>query len=304
MNHQKYEQLIHEYQVKISSILKKNNDLSNETNDLMNSININRDIIMEYYKDHPNFSIIKKNLDNSIENYLNKINEKVDLELQLNSLENFQQSLPEEVEILQMTNDLLKIELINSIKQIYKYQKELEKRKKNIPKEVTYILPPTKKNLELLNTIEKIQKDIKDNPSQEMDDREIEILGDEIQIIEEQINKIKPNYIKNNIEQNEVELNDEGDNEDDSGMGKKFETIPENDMNEDLEMENKNYENENLQMMQQIRYYSKQVENIEKENNANRKKMKEYNIEYKNLQQELKNLCDSYKIKQEEYNYK
>ena len=52
---QKYEQLIHEYQSKISSILKINNDLSNEADDLINSIYLNRDIISEYLKDFPEF---------------------------------------------------------------------------------------------------------------------------------------------------------------------------------------------------------------------------------------------------------
>ena len=47
---QKYEQLIHDYQTKISSVLKQNNDLSNEANDLINSIYLNRDIISDYLK--------------------------------------------------------------------------------------------------------------------------------------------------------------------------------------------------------------------------------------------------------------
>ena len=67
---QKYEQLIHEYQTKISSILKKNNDLANEANDLINSIYVNRDIISDYLKDYPEFQSIEKNLIDSIENYL------------------------------------------------------------------------------------------------------------------------------------------------------------------------------------------------------------------------------------------
>ena len=55
LSSQKYEQLIHEYQSKISSILKINNELSNEANDLINSIYLNRDIICEYLKDFPEF---------------------------------------------------------------------------------------------------------------------------------------------------------------------------------------------------------------------------------------------------------
>ena len=55
---QKYEQLIHEYQTKISSILNQNKDLSNEANDLINSIYVNRDIISDYLKDYPEYKSI------------------------------------------------------------------------------------------------------------------------------------------------------------------------------------------------------------------------------------------------------
>jgi hypothetical protein len=93
---QKYEQLIHEYQAKISSILKKNNDLNNEADDLINSIYLNRDIISDYLKDYPGYKEIEQNLIDSIENYLNNIDEKNKLEMQFNKLEHFQQNLPEE----------------------------------------------------------------------------------------------------------------------------------------------------------------------------------------------------------------
>ena len=73
---QKYEQLIHEYQSKISSILKINNDLSNEADDLINSIYLNRGIISEYLKDFPEFKPLEKNLFSSIEKYLNNLEEK------------------------------------------------------------------------------------------------------------------------------------------------------------------------------------------------------------------------------------
>jgi len=76
LSSQKYEQLIHEYQSKISSILKINNDLSNEANDLINSIYLNRDIISEYLKDFPEFKPLEKNLSSSIETYLYNIEEK------------------------------------------------------------------------------------------------------------------------------------------------------------------------------------------------------------------------------------
>ena len=112
LSSQKYEQLIHEYQSKISSILKINNELSNEANDLINSIYLNRDIICDYLKDFPEFKPLEKNLFSSIEKYLYNIEEKKNLEMQLNKLEHFQQSLPEEVELLQLNNEILKHDLV------------------------------------------------------------------------------------------------------------------------------------------------------------------------------------------------
>ena len=186
---QKYEQLIHEYQTKISTILNQNKDLSNEANDLINSIYVNRDIISDYLKDYPEYKSIEKNLTDSIEKYLNTIDEKNKLEMQLNKLEHFQQNLPEEVELLQLNNQQLKTELMNTLKQIYKLQKELDKQKKNalfkIPREEVFIMSPTKKNIGLLDKINKLSKDIEVNHIQEIDKREIELLDAKIQIIEE-----------------------------------------------------------------------------------------------------------------------
>ena len=217
---QKYEQLIHEYQAKISSILKKNNDLNNEADDLINSIYLNRDIISDYLKDYPGYKEIEQNLIDSIENYLNNIDEKNKLEMQLNKLEHFQQNLPEEVELLQINNEQLKSELVQTLKQIYKYQKELDKQKKNalfkIPREEIFIMSPTKKNIELLDTINKLSKDIESNHLQEIDKREIKLLEAKIQIIEEQVDKLKLdiNNDKNANEKN-VNNNNENNEEDD-----------------------------------------------------------------------------------------
>ena len=159
LSSQKYEQLIHEYQSKISSILKINNELSNEANDLINSIYLNRDIICEYLKDFPEFKPLEKNLFSSIEKYLYNIEEKKNLEMQLNKLEHFQQSLPEEVELLQLNNEILKHDLVKILKKIYKMQKELEKQQKNsiykISREEVFIVSPTKKNIELVDMINK-----------------------------------------------------------------------------------------------------------------------------------------------------
>ncbi len=301
---QKYEQLIHEYQTKISSILKKNNDLSNEANDLINSIYLNRDIISDYLKDYPEYKIIEKNLIDSIENYLNNIDEKNKLEMQLNKLEHFQQNLPEEVELLQLNNEHLKSELINTLKQIYKLQKELDKQKKNalfkIPREEIFIISPTKKNIELLDTINKLSKDIENNHIQEIDKREIKLLDAKIQIIEEQVDKLKQNIDNNNKNKNEKNINENEENEEDEmeeideEKGEELLDV-EDEINEENDNEiriigNKNYDNDNMELIEQIKYFTKEVEKLERENNETRKKIKEYNDEYNNLKDELKNL--------------
>lgn len=308
---QKYEQLIHEYQTKISSILKKNNDLSNEANDLINSIYLNRDIISDYLKDYPGYKEIEKNLIDSIENYLNNIDEKNKLEMQLNKLEHFQQNLPEEVELLQLNNEQLKSELVKTLKQIYKLQKELDKQKKNalfkIPREEIFIISPTKKNIELLDTINKLSKDIENNHMQEIDKREIKVLEAKIQIIEEQVDKLKQDIKSdknisdknvnnnNNIEDddaNEEEEMDEMDGEDDGDGEDNFITNLGDYENNNIGMGigNKNCDNENLELIEQIKYFTKEVEKLEKENSETKKKIQEYDEEYKNLKEELKNL--------------
>ena len=292
LSSQKYEQLIHEYQSKISSILKINNDLSNEANDLINSIYLNRDIISEYLKDFPEFKPLEKNLFSSIETYLYNIEEKKNLETQLNKIEHFQQNLPEEVELLQLNNEILKNDLYKILKKIYKIQKELEKQKKNsiykITREEVFIVSPTKKNIELVDLINKLNKELEvNNCSQEIDKRKLRILDAKIRIIEEQVDKLnQPEIINNNDEDdaNEDEENDEKGEEDEINDFYEVKDFAKNRIN----TENKNIENENLELIEQIKYFKNQVEKLEYDNNKTKNKIKEYDNEYKKLKEELK----------------
>ena len=304
LSSQKYEQLIHEYQSKISSILKINNELSNEANDLINSIYLNRDIICEYLKDFPEFKPLEKNLFSSIEKYLYNIEEKKNLEMQLNKLEHFQQSLPEEVELLQLNNEILKHDLVKILKKIYKMQKELEKQQKNsiykISREEVFIVSPTKKNIELVDMINKLSKELENNYNQEIDKRRIKILDAKIKIIEEQVDKLKQNINKNS-EENDTNNNDEEDgNEDEELDDEGDEKVEEDEIDDFYNMNelnkngfnvgNKNPENENLELIEQIKYFKSQVEKLENENNETKNKIKEYDTEYKKLKEELKQL--------------
>lgn len=304
LSSQKYEQLIHEYQSKISSILKINNELSNEANDLINSIYLNRDIICEYLKDFPEFKPLEKNLFSSIEKYLYNIEEKKNLEMQLNKLEHFQQSLPEEVELLQLNNEILKHDLVKILKKIYKMQKELEKQQKNsiyqISREEVFIVSPTKKNIELVDMINKLSKELENNYNQEIDKRRIKILDAKIKIIEEQVDKLKQNINKNSDE-NDTNNNDEEDGNEDEELDDEVDEKVEEDeiddfynMNElnknGFNVGNKNPENENLELIEQIKYFKAQVEKLENENNETKNKIKEYDTEYKKLKEELKQL--------------
>ncbi len=300
LSSQKYEQLIHEYQSKISSILKINNDLSNEANDLINSIYLNRDIISEYLKDYPEFKPLEKNLFSSIETYLYNIEEKKNLETQLNKIEHFQQNLPEEVELLQLNNEILKNDLYKILKKIYKIQKELEKQKKNsiykITREEVFIVSPTKKNIELVDSINKLNKELENNNmTQEIDKRKLKILEAKIKIIEEQVDKLNQSEINNNDEDdgNEDEEIDEFDadeknEEDEINDFYVANNLDKNPIN--IGMENKSVENENLELMEQIKYFKNQVEKLELENNKTKNKIKEYDNEYKKLKEELKML--------------
>ena len=300
LSSQKYEQLIHEYQSKISSILKINNDLSNEANDLINSIYLNRDIISEYLKDYPEFKPLEKNLFSSIETYLYNIEEKKNLETQLNKIEHFQQNLPEEVELLQLNNEILKNDLYKILKKIYKIQKELEKQKKNsiykITREEVFIVSPTKKNIELVDSINKLNKELENNNmTQEIDKRKLKILEAKIKIIEEQVDKLNQSEINNNDEDdgNEDEEIDEFDadeknEEDEINDFYVANNLDKNPIN--IGMEKKSVENENLELMEQIKYFKNQVEKLELENNKTKNKIKEYDNEYKKLKEELKML--------------
>ena len=299
LSSQKYEQLIHEYQSKISSILKINNDLSNEANDLINSIYLNRDIISEYLKDFPEFKPLEKNLSSSIETYLYNIEEKKKLETQLNKIEHFQQNLPEEVELLQLNNEILKNELYKILKKIYKAQKELEKQKKNsiykITREEVFIVSPTKKNIELVELINKLNKELENNNyTQEIDKRKLKILEAKIKIIEEQVDKLNQPEINNNEEDdaNEDEEIDEpdGDEKVEEDEINDFYEVNDFEKNNEINLENKNVENENLELMEQIKYFKNQVEKLEFDNNKTKNKIKEYDKEYKKLEEELKML--------------
>ena len=297
LSSQKYEQLIHEYQSKISSILKINNDLSNEANDLINSIYLNRDIISEYLKDFPEFKPLEKNLFSSIETYLYNIEEKKNLETQLNKIEHFQQNLPEEVELLQLNNEILKNDLYKILKKIYKIQKELEKQKKNsiykITREEVFIVSPTKKNIELVDLINKLNKELEiNNCSQEIDKRKLRILDAKIRIIEEQVDKLNQPEIINNNDEDDANEDEEIDEFDPDEKGEEDEI---NDFYEvkdfaknNINTENKNIENENLELIEQIKYFKNQVEKLEYDNNKTKNKIKEYDNEYKKLKEELK----------------
>ena len=297
LSSQKYEQLIHEYQSKISSILKINNDLSNEANDLINSIYLNRDIISEYLKDFPEFKPLEKNLFSSIETYLYNIEEKKNLETQLNKIEHFQQNLPEEVELLQLNNEILKNDLYKILKKIYKIQKELEKQKKNsiykITREEVFIVSPTKKNIELVDLINKLNKELEiNNCSQEIDKRKLRILDAKIRIIEEQVDKLNQPEIINNNDEDDANEDEEIDEFDPDEKGEEDEI---NDFYEvkdfaknGINTENKNIENENLELIEQIKYFKNQVEKLEYDNNKTKNKIKEYDNEYKKLKEELK----------------
>ena len=304
---QKYEQLIHEYQSKISSILKINNELSNEANDLVNSIYLNRDIICEYLKDFPEFKPLEQNLFSSIETYLNDLEEKKNLEMQINKLEYFQQSLPEEVELLQLNNEILKHDLVKILKKIYKMQKELEKQQKNsiykIAREEVFIVSPTKKNIELVDMINKLSKELENNYNQEIDKRELKILDAKIKIMEEQVDKLKQNIDKNN-DDNEANNNDEDEGNDDEEIDEfdAEEKGEEEEINDFYNMKeinqngfgmgagNKNGENENLELIEQIKYFKAQIEKLENENNQTKSKIKEYDREYRKLKEEVKQL--------------
>ena len=297
LSSQKYEQLIHEYQSKISSILKINNDLSNEANDLINSIYLNRDIISEYLKDFPEFKPLEKNLFSSIETYLYNIEEKKNLETQLNKIEHFQQNLTEEVELLQLNNEILKNDLYKILKKIYKIQKELEKQKKNsiykITREEVFIVSPTKKNIELVDLINKLNKELEiNNCSQEIDKRKLRILDAKIRIIEEQVDKLNQPEIINNNDEDDANEDEEIDEFDPDEKGEEDEI---NDFYEvkdfaknRINTENKNIENENLELIEQIKYFKNQVEKLEYDNNKTKNKIKEYDNEYKKLKEELK----------------
>ena len=297
LSSQKYEQLIHEYQSKISSILKINNDLSNEANDLINSIYLNRDIISEYLKDFPEFKPLEKNLFSSIETYLYNIEEKKNLETQLNKIEHFQQNLPEEVELLQLNNEILKNDLYKILKKIYKIQKELEKQKKNsiykITREEVFIVSPTKKNIELVDLINKLNKELEiNNCTEEIDKRKLRILDAKIKIIEEQVDKLNQPEIINNNDEDDANEDEEIDEFDPDEKGEEDEI---NDFYEvkdfaknNINTENKNIENENLELIEQIKYFKNQVEKLEYDNNKTKNKIKEYDNEYKKLKEELK----------------
>ena len=271
---QKYEQLIHEYQSKISSILKINNDLSNEADDLINSIYLNRDIISEYLKDFPEFKPLEKNLFSSIEKYLNNLEEKKNLEMQLNKLEHFQQSLPEEVELLHLNNE---------------------------SREEVFIVSPTKKNLELVGLMNKLNKELENNYNQEIDKRQLKILDAKIKVLEEQVDKLKQNINKSKDE-NDTNNNDDDDGNEDEENDEfdAEEKLEEDEINDyyNLRELNKNGigigdktgENENLELIEQIKFFKAQVEKLENENNETKSKIKEYDIEYKKLKEELKSL--------------
>ena len=305
LSSQKYEQLIHEYQSKISSILKINNELSNEADDLINSIYLNRDIISEYLKDYPEFKPLEKNLFSSIEKYLNNLEEKKNLEMQLNKLEHFQQSLPEEVELLHLNNEILKHDLVKILKKIYKTQKELEKQQKNsiykLSREEVFIVSPTKKNLELVGLMNKLNKELENNYNQEIDKRQLKILDAKIKILEEQVDKLKQNINKSKDE-NDTNNNDdeEGNEDEENDEYDAEEKLEEDEINDyyNLRELNKNGigigdktgENENLELIEQIKFFKAQVEKLENENNATKSKIKEYDLEYKKLKEELKSL--------------
>ena len=205
--------------------------------------------------------------------------------------------MPEEVELLQLNNEILKNDLYKILKKIYKIQKELEKQKKNsiykITREEVFIVSPTKKNIELVDLINKLNKELEiNNCSQEIDKRKLRILDAKIRIIEEQVDKLNQPEIINNNDEDDANEDEEIDEFDPDEKGEEDEI---NDFYEvkdfaknNINTENKNIENENLELIEQIKYFKNQVEKLEYDNNKTKNKIKEYDNEYKKLKEELK----------------
>ena len=286
LHQKKYEQIIHNYQTNISKALTINNDLNTEVEDLLNSIIVNKDIIFEYFKDKPEYQIFENNLMKSIENLFSFCDEKNRLETEIKKIENFKENLPKEVELLQINNNNLKKELSEILKNIYKSEIELGKLIKNavlkIPREEKIIISPTKENLNLYDTMIKLSSKLEKNKIKSKDKNEIELTNIKIKLIEEQLNKLSPKINKKfentgNEEENNIESDEKSD---------------ENEEEEDEEgSEKQNFENkdnENLEILEQIQYFKKEVEKLEIENNESRKKIKEYDIEYKKYKEQLK----------------
>ena len=288
LHQKKYEQIIHNYQTNISKALTINNDLNTEVEDLLNSILVNKDIIFEYFKDKPEYQIIENNLMKSIENFISFCDEKNRLENEIKKIENFKENLPKEVELLQINNKNLKKELSDILKNIYKSQIELRKLIKNavlkIPREEKIIIPPTKENLDLYDTMIKLSSKLEKNKIKTKDKNEIELTNTKIKLIEEQLNKLSPK-INKKFENTGIE--DENNIESDEKSDENEEDVDE----EGSEKQNfENRDNENLEILEQIQYFKKEVEKLEIENNESRKKIKEYDTEYKKYKEQLKNL--------------
>ena len=286
----KFEQIIHNYQTDISKTLAKNNDLNNEVEDLLNSIIVNKDIIFDQLKSNPEYEIIENNLIETIENFLNYYDEKNNLKVQLKKFENFKENLPKEVELLQIKNSNLKKELSGLLKSIYKSQIELEKLIKNavlkIPRDEKIIISPTKQNLHLYNSMLNLKSKLGNKNFNSKDKKEIELTNVIIKIIEGQLNKLLPkidkkleNMDENMDENNNIESDEKSDEKD-----------------ENLEIEGikkQNFEDkngENLEILEQIQFFKKEVEKLEIENNESRNKIREYDKEYKKNKEKVKNI--------------
>lgn len=190
-----------DYQVKISELLKKNEDLSVEVEDLISSLRMNDEVICNYLPNTEQFEEVHSDLCHYLSRYINLIYEKSEIQNNIEYIDKVNKELPELISRLKDENEDLKKELKLTLRNIYLDYKIIMKIRKNsgfkAPQEEKFIINPTKKSLELYLINKEININKYNNEKKEsnfnISEEELQLLKNRIEIIDEQIKIAKNN---------------------------------------------------------------------------------------------------------------
>lgn len=316
--------LIEEYKSTISKISKDNKILSNQIKDMEINVNINQNILFNYFLESSNENQELNDLINSIKKLwkenLNLLEKKNETQKKLSFLKEISEELPnkirEEIRYYKAKNEKNKEEINKQKEKIIKLQLKLNNiRRNNFCQEAkteVYITSPNKKNIEPNQEIIIINKMIKRlSPIHAKKEKKTQILKGDLDKLIKQVDQLKKqcyllnnNNNKQNIDINNIDTKDLNKFIKNNIEGYNF-SADENENDEKLDEEDDNNFDEPDEKIdnKKSKHLQKKLEKLKEEYNNMKKQCQEYEEliskhkeKYKNIESKMNLLKNSIEL--------